>query len=75
MFDTVGARYALRCVLFGVSAVLVSLQASAAGSDLQRGEVLQALIAGGIAALAYAGIGAASPAVEPNIGNTRSNTP
>lgn len=64
------ARYVLRCVLFGVSAILVSLQASAAGSDLQSSEVVQALIAGGIAALAYAGIGAASANVEPHIGNT-----
>lgn len=71
MFDTVIARYVLRCLLFGVSAVLVSLQASSAGSDLQSSEIVQALIAGGIAALAYAGIGAASPAVEPSIGNTR----
>ena len=63
------ARYVFRCVLFGVSAVLVSLQASSAGSDLQSGEVVQALIAGGIAALAYAGIGAASSNVEPNVGN------
>ena len=71
MFDSVTARYVLRCVLFGVSALLVSLQASSAGSDLESGEIVQALIAGGIAALAYAGIGAASPAVEPNIGNKR----
>lgn len=71
MFDSVTARYVLRAVLFGVSAVLVSLQASSAGSDLSQGEVVQALIAGGIAALAYAGIGAASSSVEPNIGNKR----
>jgi hypothetical protein len=71
VFDSVTARYVLRCVLFGLSAVLVSLQASSTGSDLQTSEVYQALIAGGIAALAYAGIGAAVPAVEPNIGNTR----
>jgi NO-binding membrane sensor protein with MHYT domain len=71
MFDNVRARYALRCILFGVSAFLVSLQASSAGSDLQRGEVIQALIAAGIAALSYAGIGVASSSVEPSIGNTR----
>ena len=71
MFDNVAARYVLRCVLFGVSALLVSLQASSAGSDLESGEIIQALIAGGIAALAYAGIGAAVPAVEPSIGNKR----
>lgn len=71
MFDSVTARYVLRCSLFGVSAWLVSLQASSAGSDLTQGEFFQALIAGGIAALAYAGIGAAVPAVEPSIGNKR----
>lgn len=71
MFDSVQARYVLRCILFGVSAFLVSLQASATGSDLTGDEVLYAAIAGGIAALSYAGIGAASPAVEPNIGNKR----
>jgi hypothetical protein len=71
MFDNVGARYVLRCVLFGISGLLVSLQASSAGSDLQSGEVVQALIAGGLAALGYAGIGAGFSAVEPNIGNRR----
>lgn len=69
MFDSVGARYVLRCVLFGVSAILVSLQASGYGSSISQAELVDALIAGGIAALAYAGIGAAVPAVEPNIGN------
>ena len=71
MFNDVRARYALRCVLYGVAAILVSLQASAAGSVLDQGEVINALIAGGIAALAYAGIGAAVPAIEPSIGNTK----
>lgn len=63
------SRYVLRCFLFGLSAFLVSLQASALGSSLNQTEVLNAAIAAGIAALAYAGIGAASPSVEPNIGN------
>ena len=71
MFDSVTARYVLRCVLFGVSAFLVSLQASSSGSDLTQGELIQAVIAFGLAGLAYAGIGAASPAVEPSIGNKR----
>ena len=71
MFDSPTSRYVLRCVLFGVSAFLVSLQASASGSDLQSSEAVLALIAGGIAALTYAGIGAASSAVEPSIGNKR----
>lgn len=71
MFDTPTARYVLRCFLFGVSAFLVSLQASGLGSELHWGEVLNAAIAGGITGLAYAGIGAASSSVEPNIGNKR----
>ena len=71
MFDTVTARYVLRCTLFGVAAFLVSVQASATGSSLTWDEVLYAAIAGGIAALAYAGIGAASSSVEPSIGKTR----
>ena len=71
MFDNVAARYVLRCVLFGFAAFLSALQASSFGSDLHWDELVQALIAGGIAALAYAGIGAAVPAVEPNIGNKR----
>lgn len=75
MFDSVYARFVLRCVLFGVSAFLVSLQAASqaagAGSSLNTGDLINALIAGGIAGIAYAGIGAAIPAVEPNVGNTR----
>lgn len=67
------ARYVLRCFLFGLSALLVSLQASSSGSDLQSSEVLQAFIAGGIAALAYAGIGAASARVEPEIGKVEND--
>lgn len=69
MFDNVQARYVLRAVLTGVLAALVSIQASASGTDLHWDEVLQAVIAGGIASLVYAGIGAAVPAVEPSIGN------
>lgn len=69
MFDSVTARYVLRCVLFGVSAFLVSLQASSTGSDLETSEWRNAIIAGALAGLAYAGIGAASPQVEPSIGN------
>lgn len=71
MFDNVRARYALRCTLFGIASLLVSLQASSAGSDLTQGEVVQAVIAGALAALSYAGIGAASSSVEPNIANRR----
>lgn len=60
MFKSPAARYVLRAVLFGVSALLVALQADQSLAD--------ALIAAGLASLSYAGIGAAVPAVEPSIG-------
>lgn len=66
MFDRVEARYALRCVLFGISGFLISLQAA---DPIDWGAAMNAGITGAIAALAYAGIGAAVPAVEPNIAN------
>ena len=71
MFDSVTARYLLRAFLVGVAALVVSLQASATGSDLEPSEWRNAIFAGILAALAYAGIGAAVPAVEPSIGNKR----
>ena len=71
VFDSVTARYVLRCFLYGVMAFVVSLQASSTGSDLESSEWRNAVLAGVIAALAYAGIGAAVPAVEPNVGNKR----
>ena len=70
MFDSVTARYVLRAFLFGVSGFLVALQAH--GTPIDTNGLIESLIAGGLAGLAYAGIGAAVPAVEPNIGNTRS---
>ena len=69
MFKTVQARYALRCFLVGLGALFSSLAASTLGSDLQLGEGLFAVASGFSAALAYAGLGAAIPAVEPSIGN------
>lgn len=71
MFKSVEARYALRCTLVGVSALLSSLAASTLGSNLDLGEFIFALASGFSGALAYAGIGAAVPAVEPSIGNKR----
>lgn len=69
MFDSVTARYVLRGILFGLSGFVVSLQASSTGSDLEPTEWRNAILAGIVAALAYYGIGAAVPAVEPNVGN------
>lgn len=60
MFKNVEARFALRSFLYGVAAFVASLQA---GGDLRTAAL--ALAAG---ALAYAGIGAAFPQVEPSIG-------
>lgn len=62
-------RYVLRCFLVGVAALATSLQASAYGSGLDQAELVNGLLASVIAALAYAGIGAAVPVVEPNVGN------
>ena len=75
MFDNVQARYVLRAVLVGVAGFVVSLQASSTGSDLEASEWRNAVIAGVLAALSYAGIGAAVPAVEPSIGVKRDDTP
>ena len=71
MFDSVQARFVLRCFLYGLAGFVVSLQASSTGSDLESSEWRNAVIAGVLAGLAYAGIGAAVPAVEPSIGNKR----
>jgi len=66
MFDRVEVRYALRCALFGISGFLVAVQAH--GSPVTGTALWESAVAGGIAGLAYAGIGAAVPAVEPSIG-------
>jgi hypothetical protein len=71
VFDDVRARYALRCFLYGVAGFCVSIQASSTGSDLEPTEWRNAVIAGVLAALGYAGVGAASTVVEPSIGNKR----
>lgn len=71
MFDSVTARYVLRGILFGVWGFAVALQASSTGSDLEASEWRNAVIAGVLGALGYWGVGAAVPAVEPNIGNKR----
>lgn len=63
MFKSAEARYALRVVLVGLASFLTALQA--AGTDAW----LSCLIGGAVAALTYAGIGAASGSVEPFIGN------
>lgn len=67
MFKSVEARFALRCVLVGVGALLASLAQAAYGSDLELGEILFALSSAFAAGLAYAGIGHQSKSVEPSI--------
>jgi hypothetical protein len=69
MFKSVQSRFALRCTLVGVGALLSSLAASTYGSNLQLGEVILALSSGFGAGLGYAGLGGISKAVEPNIGS------
>lgn len=60
MFSSVEARFALRAALVGVAA---AVPLWVAGQDWK-----QIVGSGVIAALAYAGIGAAVPQVEPSIG-------
>lgn len=71
MFDKVEVRFALRCVLFGLSGFLVSLQASGLGSAITWNEVINAFLSGSITGLSYAGIGIVSKTVEPSIGRQR----
>lgn len=66
MFKTVESRFALRATFAGVLAAAGALQAYL--PDVSTGEALQVLIAGVVAAGAYAGVGAAVPQLEPNIG-------
>ena len=68
MFGKVEARYALRCVLFGIAAAVASIQASGYGSGISSDELVNALLVAVSAALSYAGIGAVSKSVEPSIG-------
>lgn len=68
MFKSVEARFALRSFLFGVSAVATTLFVSL---PVDTVDVEKAFLAGVIAALSYAGIGAAVPAVEPSVGVKR----
>lgn len=60
IFKNVVARFVLRCVLVGVATAVGSAQAGAGWAA--------ALLAGAAGTFAYAGIGAAVPAVEPSIG-------
>lgn len=65
MFKSPTSRYVLRTALVGVASALASLQANLPG--VSGDDVVQAVIAGAILALGYAGIGAVTPA-EPRIG-------
>lgn len=66
MFSKAEARYVLRCVLVAVGGFLTALQAH--GSPVSWTSVYESVIAGALVGFAYAGIGAAVPAVEPSIG-------
>jgi hypothetical protein len=59
MFSSASARYALRACLVGLAAFASTILAS---------DWKHALVGGVLAALGYAGIGAAVPAVEPAVG-------
>lgn len=61
MFSSAESRYVLRALLVGVGAAVSSM--------LADGDWKQIVASGVLAALAYAGIGAATGPVEPFIGN------
>lgn len=63
------ARYLLRCALSGVAAAQASLLTAALADGINGNDILIAGLLAIGAALAYAGIGAAVPQVEPHIGN------
>ena len=65
MFDSVESRYALRAGVAGLVAAAVSLQSQL---PLDWADLGPALIAFVVGAGAYAGVGAAVPQVEPNVG-------
>lgn len=58
-------RYVVRIAFVAVAGLLASLQANLPGVSLD--DLTQALIAGGILGLGYAGVGAATP-IEPKVG-------
>ena len=70
MFDSVQARFALRCVLVGVLAGLAVLKTALGDGDLSASEMVEVAYLSLGAGAAYAGIGAAVPSVEPSIGHT-----
>jgi len=56
-------KYVTKCVLIGMYGVLVSLQVNLPGVSWD--DLISAVVAGAIGALAYAGIGAATPLEAP----------
>jgi hypothetical protein len=61
------SRYVVRCALTGIASAASSLLTALPGVSLD--DLVQAGLLGVIFGLGYAGIGAASPQVEPHIGN------
>lgn len=75
MFDSVRSRFALRAVLVGILAGIAVLKTALGDGDLSPAEIADVLGSTLGAALAYAGIGAAVPSVEPSIGHTPNAPP
>jgi len=66
MFKTPQSRFALRAVLVGLFAAASALRVYLPG--LSWDDVAQLVSTGVVSSLGYAGIGAALPQVEPNVG-------
>lgn len=76
MFNDVRSRFALRAILVGVAASNAAFLTIVYAGHAITGSSVGILISVGVAhALAYAGIGAAVPSVEPSIGNTPNAPP
>lgn len=71
MFDSPGARFALRSFLVGVASSASVLLTSLPLDSLDAQSAVLTFI---VTSLSYAGIGAAVPAVEPSIGKKAGET-
>ena len=68
LFVSTRARFRLRAFVVGAIGAIVSVQASATGSDVTGGEMWLALVAGLFSGCGYAFTGYWCRHVEPNIG-------
>jgi hypothetical protein len=71
MFASPGSRFALRIVVVSVLAGLAALRAALGDGTLDVSEIVDVAEVTLAAGAAYAGLGAAIPAIEPHVGNKK----